>query len=93
MMHDWTFVSLLVEWLKGVVTVTFKNNSSNEVFLIAEGLADLKLPRREDWGESVSVNEVEGPRVLSNGNIYISIEIQSGDKIEIEAKSITLPEN
>ncbi|WP_349431032.1 hypothetical protein Q9L42_010540 [Methylomarinum sp. Ch1-1] len=93
MMHDWTFVTLLVEWLKGVVTITLKNSSSNEVFLVAEGLADLKVPKREDWGESVSVNEVDGPRVLDNGNSYIGIEIQSGDKIEIEAKSISLPEN
>lgn len=93
MMHDWTFVTLLVEWLKGVVTITFKNSSSNEVFLIAEGLADLRVPKREDWGESVSVNEVDGPRILENGNSYIGIEIQSGDKVEIEARSISLPES
>jgi len=93
MMHDWTFVTLLVEWLKGVVTITFKNSSSNEVFLIAEGLADLRVPKREDWDESVSVNEVDGPRILENGNSYIGIEIQSGDKVEIEARSISLPES
>lgn len=91
MMHDWTFVTLMVEWLKGVVTFTFKDSSSTEVFFIAEGLVDLKVPKREEWGESVSVNEVEGPLVLENGNSYLAIEIQSGDKIEIEAKSISLP--
>ena len=91
-MHDWTFVTLLVEWSKGMVTITFEN-SSNEVFLVAEGLADLKVPKREDWGGSVSVNEVDGPRMLDNGNSYIGIEIQSGDRIEIEAKSIYLSEN
>jgi len=93
MMHDWTFVTLLVDWLKGMVTITFKNSSSNEVFLVAEDLADLKVPKSEDWGGSVSVNEVDGPRVLENGNSYIGIEIQSGDKIEIEARSISLPES
>jgi hypothetical protein len=92
MMHDWTLVTLLLEWFKGIVTITLKNSNSNEFFLVAEGLADLKVPKREDWGESVSVNEVDGPRVLENGNSYISIEIQSGDKIEIEAKSISLLE-
>lgn len=92
MMHDWTFVALMVDWLKGVVTFTFKNSSSTEVFLVAEGLADLKVPKREDWGESVSVNEVEGPIVLENGNSYLAIEIQSGDKIELEARSISLPD-
>jgi hypothetical protein len=92
MMHDWTFVALMVDWLNGVVTFTFKNSSSTEVFLVAEGLADLKVPKREDWGESVSVNEVKGPMVLENGNSYLAIEIQSGDKIELEARSISLPD-
>ena len=91
MMHDWTLVSLMVEWIKGMVTITFKNSDSNQVFLVAEGLTDLKIPKREDWGESVSVNEVEGPNSLDNGNSYIAIEIQSGDKIELEARSISLP--
>ena len=90
-MHDWTLVSLMVEWIKGMVTITFKNSDSNQVFLVAEGLTDLKIPKREDWGESVSVNEVEGPNSLGNGNSYIAIEIQSGDKIELEARSISLP--
>ena len=81
----------MVEWIKGMVTITFKNSDSNQVFLVAEGLTDLKIPKREDWGESVSVNEVEGPNSLDNGNSYIAIEIQSGDKIELEARSISLP--
>ena len=91
MMHDWTLVSLMVEWIKGVVTITFKNNDSKQVFLVAEGLADLKIPKREDWGESISVNEIEGLNSLDNGNSFITIEIQSGDKIELEARSISLP--
>lgn len=93
MMHDWTLASLMVEWVKGMVTITFKNSDSQEVLLIAEGLADLKIPKREDWGESVSVNEVEGSSSLDNGNSYIAIEIQSGDKIELEARSIYLPDD
>lgn len=92
-MHDWTFVTLVVEWPKGVVTITLKNSSSAEVFIIAEGLTDLKVPKRESWGESVSINVVNGPKILDNGNSYLSIEIQSGDVIEIEAKSISIPEN
>ncbi len=90
-MHDWTLVSIAVEWIKGMVTITFKNSQSVEVLLTANGLADLKIPKREDWGESVSVNEVEGPLQLNNGNSYLGIEIQSGDKIELEAKTIYLP--
>ena len=92
MMHDWTLISIMVEWFKGTVTIAFKNSKSEEVFLVAKGFVDLKVPKREDWGESVSVNELEGPSLLENGNSYLAIEIQSGDKIELEARSISLPD-
>lgn len=91
MMHDWTLLALMVDWVSGSVTISFRNCQSQEVFLMAEGLSDLRIPRREEWGRSVSINEVDGPVVLQNGNYYLSIEIQSGDKIEIEAKSISFP--
>lgn len=90
-MHDWTIETVLIDWIKGTIAITFKNNYSKEVQLTAENFADLRIPKREEWGESVSVNEAEGPTLLKNGNYHICIEIQSGDKIEIEAKSIWLP--
>jgi hypothetical protein len=92
-MHDWSFVSLFMEWSLGKATITLKDNNSVDVFLVADGLVDLKVPKQEEWGKSISVNEINGPTVLTNGNCYIAIEIQSGDKIEIEAKSIKLPNN
>ncbi|EGW21444.1 hypothetical protein [Methylobacter tundripaludum] len=91
-MHDWTLVSILVDWIKGIVTITFKNYKSNQVILIADGLVNLHIPKREEWGESVSINEVTGPILLSNGNYHLKLEIQSGDKIELEAKFIKMPE-
>jgi hypothetical protein len=91
MMHDWTLVSVLVHWATGIVDITFKNEQSKVVQLIATGFINLHIPRQEDWGSSVSVNEVDGPRLLENGNSYLCLEIQSGDKIELEAKSISLP--
>ncbi|MCL7423218.1 MAG: hypothetical protein M8364_20220 [Methylobacter sp.] len=91
-MHDWTLVSILVDWIKGTVTVTFKNYESNLVMLIADGLINLHIPKHEEWGESISINEVTGPILLNNGNYYLELEIQSGDKIELEAKSIKMPE-
>lgn len=92
MMHDWTLLNLIVDWTKGIATITFRNSQSQKVFLVAEGLSDFRVPRREEWGESASVNEVEGPKKLHNGNMHFSIEMQSGDKIELEAQSIFLPE-
>ncbi|SDT88701.1 hypothetical protein [Halopseudomonas salegens] len=92
MMHDWTLLTLIVDWANGTITIAFRNCQSQEVFLIAEGLIDLRVPKREEWGGSVSVNEVDGPKVLQNGSLYFSIEMQSGDKIEMEARSISLPD-
>ena len=91
-MHDWTLVSIFVNWVMGTVTITFKNYESKEILLIAEGLEELRVPRRAEWGESVSVNEVTGPTKLDNGNYHLMFEIQSGDKIEIEARVISMPE-
>lgn len=93
MMHDWTLLTLTIDWMKGEAMITFKNCQSQEVFLIAEGLSDFRVPKREEWGKSVSVNEVEGPKALQNGKFYFSIEMQSGDKIELEARTISLPEH
>ncbi|ELR64426.1 hypothetical protein C942_02449 [Photobacterium marinum] len=93
MMHDWTLVTLVFDWLKGIATITFKNSYSQEVTLIAEGVAELKIPKREDWGESASVNKVDIPTALDNGNFYLQIEIQSGDKIEFEAKKISFSDS
>lgn len=93
MMHDWTLVSLLVYWANGTVEITFKNELSKIVQVVATGVTDLHVPHREEWGPSVSVNEIDGPRLLKNGNFYLCLEIQSGDKIKLEANSISLPKN
>ena len=90
-MHDWILVSVAMDWSEGSGTINFANNKNEKHFIRLEGLAELKMPRREEWGPSKYVNEVETPVKLDNGNFYCSIEIQSGDKIEIEAASIVLP--
>lgn len=90
-MHDWTLLSISVEWLKGSVTITFDTYENSQVTLIAEGLVKMVIPKHEEWGESVSVNKVHGPVQLENGNFHLALEIQSGDTITLEAKSIQMP--
>lgn len=92
-MHDWTLVEILVEWAKGMVTITLETHEFGVVKVTATGLVKLLVPKRDEWGESVSVNGCEGPYILSNENQFLSIAIQSGDKIELEAKNIVLPIN
>lgn len=91
-MHDWTLLALMVDWLDGTIKISFRNSQSQEVFLMANGFSELRVPRREEWGKSVAINEVDGPKTLQNGSMYFSIEMQSGDKIEMEARSISLPD-
>jgi hypothetical protein len=90
-MHDWTLLSIVVEWMKGIVTVTFDTYEYNHVVLTAEGLIELVIPKHDEWGESVSVNRVRGPVQLENGNYHLALEIQSRDTITLEAKSIQMP--
>ncbi|MGZ5051436.1 MAG: hypothetical protein ACXWF8_18745 [Methylobacter sp.] len=90
-MHDWTLLSIVVEWMKGIVTITFDTYEYNRVILIAEGLIELVVPKHDEWGESVSVNKVQGPVKLKNGNYHLALEIQSGDTITLEARSIQMP--
>lgn len=90
-MHDWTLISILVNWIDGTAVVSFRNQKSEEVRLIAEGLVDLHIPKREEWGSSVSINEVVGPVHCADGNYSIELEVQSGDRIKLMAKTIAMP--
>ena len=91
-MHDWTILSVHFEWLKSAITIKLLNSKSQEVELLVEGSKLLLLPKRDDWGESSSVNEIIGPTLLENGSYYLAIEIQSGDKIELEGDNVIMPE-
>lgn len=91
-MHDWTLLKIVVSWVDGVVDICFRNSFSKEVFLRAEGVSYIKIPKKEEWGRSVSINETKGPMILDDGMIYFSIEMQSGDNIELIAKFISLPD-
>lgn len=90
-MHDWTLVSIFVEWAKGMVTISFDTYELGLAKVTATGLVSLVVPKHDEWGESESVNEYDGPNNLDNGNQYLTIEIQSGDRIEIEARYIVMP--
>ena len=89
-MHDWTLLSILIELEKGIVTINFKTEFGYEI-LIAEGIFNLVIPKHDAWGKSESVNRIEEPTQLDNGNYLLNIEMQSGDTITLEAKIIHIP--
>ena len=59
--------------------------------LLAHGFRGLRAPRKFEWGPSVSINRVTGPVKCDDGLLMLSIEMQSGDTIEIEAAAFDLP--
>jgi hypothetical protein len=89
-MHDWTFLTANINWAAGIAQLCFKNQKSEMVTIEAENLLDLHLPRLQEWGPSVSVNEVKGPYDVQSGFQKLEIEMQSGDLISLTAKKFKL---
>lgn len=89
-MHDWTLISLFIEWKDAIATVKLQAGVG-EKNLIASGLTNILIPKKDDWGSSTSINEIIGPLALANGLQLVEIQMQSGDMIRIEAKSFHFP--
>ena len=90
-MHDWTLNSITIDWQEAAVVITFRH-ASGESVLTATGFTLLRVPKQNSWGPSHSVNDVIGPVTLADGMAHLTIEMQSGDHIEIEAELIQMPE-
>ena len=88
--HDWTLLSVALEWDGGKATVTFKSCTGTEV-LVAHSVVDLHISHLNEWGPSVSVNEVRGPLATGEALQSVEIEMQSGDVLSITAKSFGMP--
>ena len=89
-MHDWTLLSLEVDWGTGEVRLGIES-PSGQTSIRALDLYELRVPRARAWGPSVSINAVEGPSAQKDGRLRLAIEMQSGDLIEIVARSIEMP--
>ena len=71
--------------------MSLRNTPSNECQVVVRGLVMLKVPRLEEWGPSTSVNGISGPKKTPTGSELITVEMQSGDVIEIEGTHIDMP--
>jgi hypothetical protein len=79
-LHDATLRSVEVLW-KEAQCKLFLVLSSGPHVLTLSGVTMVVVPRKNDWGRSVSIYKVK----CSNG--VVSIQMQSGDMIEIAAES------
>ena len=84
-LHDATLISVEFVWQDGVCKLNFQKWSTEQQmvapFVITfNGVTNLSMPRKEEWGSSISINEAK------NINGVFSIEMQSGDVISIAAR-------
>jgi hypothetical protein len=90
-MHDWTLKKIELDWHAARVTVHLEDSTYTARSLIAEGVQNLQVPRTNEWGPSVSVNEVSEIEPVPSGLQRVKIEMQSGDVIQIVAQRFELP--
>jgi hypothetical protein len=87
-LHDSTLETLSLLWVAGTVRIRLSTgiNGTGVVTLEAVGVRRAVLPRAFPWGPSDSVNEVRLTQD-SEGQL-LSIEMQSGDVLEIFCKEV-----
>ena len=88
-MHDWTLKTISLCWEEGTLGIDLVY-CQGRAQIIVEAIKAFSMTQKEEWGPSVSVNQVKGPYLLENGNFYMLIEMQSGDEIKIEAENIII---
>ncbi len=91
-LHDAVLQRLSVDWSAGTLEVELLLRGGGPASIVAEGVIMFRCPKREPWGRSIHINDARGPGpIYAEAHILsLELEMQSGDLIEVEAKSITL---
>jgi hypothetical protein len=89
-MHDWTLLSISFDWKAACVTVRLQTHGPVIRTLVANDVVEVKIPKRQEWGPSVSVNATSEVASATAATTHLKIEMQTGDVIEIVAGMFTL---
>ncbi|MBI1381751.1 MAG: hypothetical protein GC161_11770 [Planctomycetaceae bacterium] len=93
-LHDATLESIHMDWEHGDVVLSLRKGSDSWPMLqmIASGASLVVCTRQAPWGQSVSVNSVTASRVETQRGTkqVVSMEMQSGDTITLEADFVRL---
>lgn len=84
--HDATIVGIDVDWAAGTFVIGLRPVGAREIEIHGVGMRDCVIPRHQPWGSSVSVNH------LLRSENTLTIEMQSGDTLTLEAKQIDFVE-
>ena len=66
-MHDWTLLSVLLEWSAGQATLSFKSPEGDEI-LVTRSVVDLRVAQFNEWGPSASVKKYAVRTRFSSGS-------------------------
>ena len=84
-LHDATLIAIRLNWDDGTCVADLDHGTLGRCVLTFSAVSHLILPRKQDWGRSVSINTFSVPSLGQ-----YEIEMQSGDLIKIEAASVKL---
>jgi len=89
LLHDATVGVISIEWPTATVTIHLRlsNDATSSAKLVASAFSILEAPRKQPWGPSCSVNEASIARTTT-GEQRLELQLQSGDTMLIEARSI-----
>ncbi len=94
-LHDATLESLELHWSSGKVVMHIRAGDARrpQLVIVADALRRLSCSREMPWGASRSINEVHPPAAIDGGLSSLEIEMQSGDRLRIEAGSFSLQDS
>jgi hypothetical protein len=89
-LHDGELQSIQIDWEKRLCRLMLsafldQGRDAVECTIVFDRVADIQIPHRAPWGESVFINSQH-----VSGNETFVVEMQSGDEIRISADSATL---
>jgi hypothetical protein len=90
-MHDWTLVAIDIDWSTGRMQLDLHPRPGERAHVIARDFRRIEVPRRQEWGASVSILSHDGPHEYETDLRRLAILMQSGDSIEIIAREIEMP--
>jgi len=89
-MHDCTLTSATFDWESGNGQLALIS-PDGPCAIILTCVHAIYIPLKLPWGASVSINTVQGPTLQADGLMRLSIEMQSGDTIDLVAASFSSP--
>jgi hypothetical protein len=88
-MHDWSLVSISINWQRGEVAILVSDMTSTERQIIVEGFTEIRVPRDRPWGASISINKLS--EADQDGQRRLTIQMQSGDEISVSGAKVVMP--